>query len=293
MTPVNAPALARGASDRPPRTARRGQAHHRKHAGGSGGRHYQWFCHRMRRPVEQRRRGNRLSRRNAGSPNRCVRRDQRQEFGRDRQNSHQGLGDTAGDITSFSKVVAGRTPVICELKKPRRRRLARRRPGRRARRLICRSAGVEELRPRSRRLFAAAPSAHPARGLCPIGIVAEASYDDPIWAFLTAEQKREWTDFDHFDRIRPDFLSWNVDDLPHKIPFLVKELHGAPVMAWTVRTAEEARGGPEMGGPDRVRGRWEAVKLTRRRRAPSRALAGLRERRAPCATRIACPIGRA
>ena len=38
---------------------------------------------------------------------------------------------------------------------------------------------------------------------------------------------------------RPDFLSWNVDDLPHKIPFLMKELHGAPVMAWTVRTAAQ------------------------------------------------------
>ncbi|MGA8445984.1 MAG: glycerophosphodiester phosphodiesterase, partial [Roseiarcus sp.] len=51
------------------------------------------------------------------------------------------------------------------------------------------------------------------------------------------EQRRDWTDFDHFDLARPDFLSWSVDDLPHKIPFLMKELTGAPVMAWTVRTA--------------------------------------------------------
>ena len=34
-------------------------------------------------------------------------------------------------------------------------------------------------------------------------------------------------------------LSWNVDDLPHKIPFLVKELHAAPIMAWTVRNAAQ------------------------------------------------------
>ena len=72
---------------------------------------------------------------------------------------------------------------------------------------------------------------------CPIGILAQAAYDDPSWSFLSAEQRRDWTDFDHFDLARPDFLSWSVDDLPHKIPFLMKELTGAPVMAWTVRTA--------------------------------------------------------
>jgi len=78
-----------------------------------------------------------------------------------------------------------------------------------------------------------------SRATCPIGIVAQASYDGPDWACLGAEQKRDWADFDHFDLVRPDFLSWNVDDLPHKIPFLVKQLTGAPVMAWTVRTREQ------------------------------------------------------
>ena len=85
----------------------------------------------------------------------------------------------------------------------------------------------------------AARTCAPPRGPCPIGILAQASYDDPSWAFLSAEQKRDWTDFDHYDLARPDFLSWNVDDLPHKIPFLVKEFTGAPIMAWTVRTAEQ------------------------------------------------------
>ena len=83
------------------------------------------------------------------------------------------------------------------------------------------------------------PHMAPPRGPCPIGLLAQASYDDPDWAFLSAEQKRDWTDFDHYDLARPDFLSWNVDDLPHKIPFLVKELTGAPIMVWTVRTAEQ------------------------------------------------------
>ena len=77
------------------------------------------------------------------------------------------------------------------------------------------------------------------RGPCPIGILAQASYDDPAWAHLSPEQKRDWTDFDHYDLARPDFLSFNVDDLPHKIPFMVKELTGAPLMVWTVRTPEQ------------------------------------------------------
>ena len=58
---------------------------------------------------------------------------------------------------------------------------------------------------------------------------------------ISSARRRSATgsDFDHYDLARPDFLSWNVDDLPHKIPFLVKELTGAPIMAWTVRTAEQ------------------------------------------------------
>jgi hypothetical protein len=67
-------------------------------------------------------------------------------------------------------------------------------------------------------LEAAAPS--PARG--------RRSFED--------QKGPKRTNFDQFERTRPDLLSWNVKDLAHKIPFLIKELHGAPVMAWTVRT---------------------------------------------------------
>ena len=161
---------------------------------------------------------------------------------------------------AFLKVVAGRTPVICELKG---RVDGDWRVGDRVAALAASYDGALALKSFDHDLVAdlrlRRPRIRPG-DLCPIGIVAEASYDDPIWAFLTAEQKREWTDFERLDRIRPDFLSWNVNDLPHKIPFLMKELHGAPIMAWTVRTAEEARSGTEMGGPDRVRGegRFEA-----------------------------------
>jgi glycerophosphoryl diester phosphodiesterase len=139
----------------------------------------------------------------------------------------------------FLKVVAGRTPIICELKS---RVDGDWRIGDRVVALAASYDGPLALKSFDHDLVAylrlRRPRIRPG-DLCPIGIVAEASYDDPIWAFLTAEHKREWTDFDRFDRNRPDFLSWNVDDLPHRIPFLMKELHGAPIMAWTVRSAAQ------------------------------------------------------
>jgi glycerophosphoryl diester phosphodiesterase len=139
----------------------------------------------------------------------------------------------------FLKLVASRTPIICELKS---RVDGDWRIGDRVVALAASYDGPLALKSFDHDLVTylrlRRPRIRPG-DLCPIGIVAEASYDDPIWAFLTAEQKREWTDFDRFDRNRPDFLSWNVDDLPHKIPFLMKELHGAPIMAWTVRAAAQ------------------------------------------------------
>ena len=143
-------------------------------------------------------------------------------------------------FAEFLALVAGRTPIICEFKS---RFDGDWRIGDRAVAVAASYDGplafksfdpdlVAYLRLRSPRLGA-------SRIPCPIGIVAEASYDDPAWDLLTPEQRRDWTTFEHFDRLRPDFLSWNVDDLPHKVPFLMKELNNAPVMAWTVRTAAQ------------------------------------------------------
>ncbi|HXT05908.1 MAG TPA: glycerophosphodiester phosphodiesterase family protein [Roseiarcus sp.] len=74
-------------------------------------------------------------------------------------------------------------------------------------------------------------------GACPrpLGIVAEADYDDPYFAALTTAQKRDWAAFLHIRRTAPDFLSWNVDDLPHATPTLMRALGRKPVIAWTVR----------------------------------------------------------
>ncbi|MBG0811043.1 glycerophosphodiester phosphodiesterase [Methylosinus sp. H3A] len=75
----------------------------------------------------------------------------------------------------------------------------------------------------------------------PLGIVAQASYEGADWSFLTAAQREELTQFSHVERTRPDFLSWNVADLPHEIPRRCREERGVPVTTWTVRDAEQAK----------------------------------------------------
>lgn len=43
----------------------------------------------------------------------------------------------------------------------------------------------------------------------------------------------------HWPRTRPDFLSWDVHDLPRLSVTLARRFSEAPVMSWTVRTLEE------------------------------------------------------
>jgi glycerophosphoryl diester phosphodiesterase len=73
----------------------------------------------------------------------------------------------------------------------------------------------------------------------PLGIVAEAHYDDPYFAAMSAPAKRDAAAFTHIARTRPDFLSWHVGDLPHATPTLMRALAAKPVMAWTVRKPEQ------------------------------------------------------
>ena len=74
---------------------------------------------------------------------------------------------------------------------------------------------------------------------CPLGVVAESSYDGPEWASLPLPLRTELTQFLHYERTRPEFLSFHVGDLPHAVPFLLRCGLGLPVMAWTVRSPEQ------------------------------------------------------
>ncbi len=177
-----------------------------------------------------------------------------------------GSGEPPPTLAAFLDTVAGRTPIICELKS---RFDGDWRIADRAVALAAAYEGPLAFKSFDHDLIAylrlRRPHMAPPWGPCPIGLLAQASYDDPEWAALSAAQKRDWTDFDHYDLARPDFLSFKVDDLPHKIPFLVKELTGAPILTWTVRTAEQREAAHKWAdqivfdGDPQAHGAWRPV----------------------------------
>ena len=73
----------------------------------------------------------------------------------------------------------------------------------------------------------------------PRGIVAESAHTDKGYGSLTAEQRHALGNLLHFADSQPQFISWHVKDLPTAAPFLARHLGRLPVMAWTVRTAED------------------------------------------------------
>lgn len=78
-----------------------------------------------------------------------------------------------------------------------------------------------------------------AGAVCPLGLVAQARYDTgEEWAGLPHERRASFADLRDFPLARPDFLSWNLADLPHAVPMLCRKGIGMPVMTWTVRSRE-------------------------------------------------------
>jgi len=74
---------------------------------------------------------------------------------------------------------------------------------------------------------------------CPLGIVAEAAYTHEEYKHLSDRQRLSLTHFLHYERTRPDFLSWGVNDFPHSTPHLLRKGLKMPVMTWTVRTKQQ------------------------------------------------------
>jgi len=73
----------------------------------------------------------------------------------------------------------------------------------------------------------------------PRGIVAMNEYKDRDHNPLSREEIHALANLLHFSRTEPDFLSWQVSDLPCAAPYLSRTQLGLPIMAWTVRTREE------------------------------------------------------
>jgi len=144
-----------------------------------------------------------------------------------------GTGEPIPKLEDLLALVASRVPLVCEIKSDFDGDF----------RLAARAveAAAEYEGPLAFKSFDPAVIAHLRAANCarPLGIVAQASYDDPYFSALSPEQKCDCAAFTHIGRTRPDFLSWCVNDLPHAAPSLMRALVGKPVMAWTVRRPEQ------------------------------------------------------
>lgn len=144
------------------------------------------------------------------------------------------LVDAIPTLADFLDLIAGRVPLVVEIKSRFDGDL----------RLTDRVAEILSGRaaPVAVKSFDPDPIAHlraGARPNVPLGIVAEARYEHGEWKTLSDDRKIELPNLLHYERTRPDFLSWRVDDLPHAAPHLCRVGLGLPVMTWTVRTPEQ------------------------------------------------------
>ena len=142
-------------------------------------------------------------------------------------------GDRVPTLGAFLTLIGGDAPLICEVKSrfDGDMRLADR----------VAEAAVRYAGPLAIKSFDPAVIAHlRGRGMPnPLGIVAEAAYDDAEWAALSPDLRAGLAALAHVADTRPDFLSWRVHDLPHAAPQLFRAALGRPVMSWTVRTPDQ------------------------------------------------------
>ena len=143
-------------------------------------------------------------------------------------------------LTQFLKLIAGRVPLVCEIKS---RFDGDMRLSERVASCAAAYAGPMCIESFDPRVISHLRRQRDPLGLSqvPLGMVAQARYDDPHdeWAFLDAGEKRALAHFLHFDETRPDFLSYCVRNLPHAVPNLCRQGLGMPVTAWTVRTSDQ------------------------------------------------------
>ena len=151
----------------------------------------------------------------------------------------RGSTQTIPTFVDFLAAIAGRTPLVVEIKSAFDGNIA---AARRAAEILAAYDGpvvVESFDPAPMEYLRANGAALGVPDL-PLGIVGEATYGEGEWSVLSPAQRQEMTHFLHYPRTRPDFLSWRLADLPHAIPFLLREGLRLPVTVWTVRSQEQA-----------------------------------------------------
>ncbi len=71
------------------------------------------------------------------------------------------------------------------------------------------------------------------------GIAAGRRYPPPVWNFLGPAKRFELSCLLHAWRSRPRFLAYRVDDLAAAAPRTARSAFGLPLLAWTVRSAQD------------------------------------------------------
>src|SRR5262249_27790053 len=143
-----------------------------------------------------------------------------------------GTADRMFALAELCELVAGRVPLVIELKS--------RFDG--DRRLVGRAATVLS----GYRGAAAVMSFDPAQIAAlraivpqlPRGVVAERRYRDERDRLL-ATTRRGIAYLGHLLSARPQFIAYSVRDLPAALPTLARNLLRLPLLAWTVRNADD------------------------------------------------------
>jgi glycerophosphoryl diester phosphodiesterase len=74
----------------------------------------------------------------------------------------------------------------------------------------------------------------------PLGLIAQANYAEAEWPSLSAETRQALATFGDYAQARPDFLAWNIADLPHAVTTLWRAGLGLPLLTWTVKEPAQA-----------------------------------------------------
>jgi glycerophosphoryl diester phosphodiesterase len=146
----------------------------------------------------------------------------------------KGSHDTIPTLETFLSRIAGRVPLVIEIKSRFDGDLA----------LTRRAAEIVAAHPGQPIAFksfdpAIVTALREIAPSIPRGIVAMLDYSHPDYAHLDAGQKHALANLLHFGESRPDFLSWKVADFPSAAPYLCRAALGMPVMSWTVRNAQD------------------------------------------------------
>jgi glycerophosphoryl diester phosphodiesterase len=151
----------------------------------------------------------------------------------------RGSSDAIPAFSEFLAAIGGRTPLVVEIKSAFNGDTT---AAQRAAQALTHYDGpvaIESFDP-DQIAFLRARAAALGIARRPLGIVGEAHYHEEDWPQLSAAQRADLTHFLHYKRTLPDFLSWNVRDLPHAIPLLLRDALSIPITAWTVRSPEMA-----------------------------------------------------